>query len=371
LNDYGNSIQQVSSGSQPADNHVASGEAHLRFQFLPRLALSLYGEYAESYFDQEANLTTVSLGSAYRAGMRWEWDSRSNLQAEYRHTGSNFVDMANPWLIGDWDGFTGNTLIFFMAEDLAFSAHVDAWRDNLDGQKNQTFVDAAGTSVTAGTTRTLYASGSLNYRIPPYIPAISLSYSVNRQEDDFQPTPVINNQTSVLNLGTGVQIPLARDQLVLNTSYSLIQYQDLARTQLSANFLSGTWMSSALYTLGRQWLFSVGFGLTQNQNDSTGLAVPTVPAKQDIHYVLTNLHANWRVMPGLWDVAGGWENLAGKDDVSFVDNNLSTLSLSNTCYVTANQSAVLSLAHITYADRLLDTKSYREFVINIRYSINF
>jgi len=373
LNDFAQSIQNTGN-AMPVDNHAASGELHIRIPFTSRMATVLYGEYGQSFYDSEQNFTTYSVGNAYRAGLRWEWQGRSQVQVEYKRNGANFVSLANPWLIGDWEGVTGKGTLYLLNDDLALSANVDSWHDNLDQQKNHEYQDAFGNTVTAGTTRTLFWSGSVNYRLSPYLSGLFLSYSMNRQQDDSRPAPSIDNLTQVLNVGLGTQWPLPAwgHQVFFNTSYSRTGYQDASARKLSPDMVSGTWMSSLMVSLGRFWVLGGGFGLTKNQLNSSNLAFPTaLPSRQTVDYTLANLRASWKIKPGEWEANAGWESTAGRDDQSSVDNTLSRITAGGTHMVASGQSLGLTLSQIQYLDRIVSSKSYQEWVANLRYSLQF
>ncbi len=375
INDYANSIDE-DGGSLPANNHLATSEGRVKINLAPRFATTFYGEYGLSYYDESQNLLSLSLGEAFRGGTRWEWGNRNSMDIQYRHTGANYVSLANDWLIGDWEGLAGDAQVYLLHDTLALLANAEIWSDNLDGQKTQTYLDAAGTSVTAGTTRTTYFSGMINYAVSNLIPNLSAGYSFNSQQDDSQPSSVINNQTSVLNLRVGIQLALDSDQVLTNINLSQTQYRDLAQDKLSADMDFLSFQCSLIYLRGRDWSFTGGYGLTRNMGDYTGVtltAVSTSPLveKQTIDYHSTNLQANWKAWPGKLDLGLGWENLSGKDDADLVGNNLSTISLSSTYYFTAVQSLSLNLMNIAYSDRISDINSYGEFVTNLRYGLNF
>ena len=375
INDYANSIEE-DGGSLPANNHVATSEGRVKINLAPSFSSTIYGEYGLSYYDEAQNLLTLSIGDAFRGGTRWEWGNRSSMDIQYRHTGANYVSLANDWLIGDWEGLAGNAQVYLLDDTLALLANMEMWSDNLDGQKTLTYVDAAGTSVTAGTTRTTYFSGMINYTLSNLIPNLSAGYSFNSQQDDSQPGSVIDNQTSVLNLGVGIQLLLDSDQVLTNISLSQTQYRDLAQDKLSANMDFLSLQCSLIYLRGRNWSFTGGYGLTRSIGDYTGVTLTAVATsslveKQTIDYHSINLLANWKAWPGKLDLGLGWENLSGQDDTELVENNLSTISLNSTYYFSSAQSLSLSLMNISYSDRISDINSYGEFVTSLHYGLNF
>ncbi len=375
VNDYPHSITN-NGGNFPANNHVATAEANIKIPWAPEVSTSLFGEYGFSYYDETQTLLSISLADAYRGGMRWDWGGRSYLQLQYKNTGANFVSLASPWLIGDWRGLAGDAQIFLFEDKLAISASGEAWHDNLDGQKTQTYIDAAGVSVTAGTTTTTRLSGQLNYRLSDYVPSVSVGYSLNRQQDDTTPSPIVDNQTHVLSLGAGGQIPVGPDQLLANLSYSQTDFADLATPRLSADMSSSSFILSLMYLLGREWSFSAGYGLTGNWIKASGLAPAaggTTAGTQDqkLDYVLANLRAAWKALPGKLDLGAGLELLNGKDNLRLVENGLTTLSVDGTYYFTSGHSLGLKVASIDYADRLQSANSYGEFVVTLRYGLNF
>jgi hypothetical protein len=378
INDYANSIQ-TPGGTLPADNHVATAEMNIKIPWMEKLSTLLFGEGGVSYYDERQSLLNLSLGNAYRGGMRWDWGGRSFVQLEYKNTGANYVSLANPWLTGDWRGISGDGQMYFLDNALAIMLSGNSWHDNLDGQKNLKYVDAAGVTITAGTTTTTYLSGMLNYRISTYVPVLSLGYSFNRQQDDTQPKSMVDNRTGVLNGGLGIQIPMGSNQCLVNVTYSETKYNDLASPRLSADMTSSSLIGSLMYLLGPSWSFSGGYGKTNNQVLSSGLSPSTgslpsttlLTQDQTVDYTLANLRANWKVLPGILDVGAGWETLAGKDNLSRIDNQLTTLSCQSTWYFNSSQNIGLKLSSADYRDQITSAGSYTEFIVNLHYGIIF
>ncbi len=377
INDYANSLQ-TSGGTLPANNHVATAELNIRIPWMQRLATTLFGEGAFSYYDERQSLLNVSMSTAYRGGMRWDWGGRSFAQVEYKNTGAKYASLANPWLVGDWRGFTGDSQMYFLDNALALMFSGNMWRDNLDGQKNFSYTNASGASVdVVPTTQTLYLSGMMNYRISTYVPTLSLGYSYNRQQGDSQPIKV-DNKTTVINTGLGVQVPVGSDQCLTNVTFSQTQYADQGTPRTSADMSSSSFIASLMYLLGPTWSFSGGYGLTNNQVLSSGLApaggsLPSsvqVLQDQSVSFTLLNLRTAWKVIPSAWEVGAGWESLAGKDNLSRVDNQLTNVYLQNTYYIDAAQSVGLKLTQADYQDRIT-SGSYTEFIVNAHYGITF
>jgi hypothetical protein len=306
VNDYADSIQDAG-GTLPVHNWVATAEAHVKISWAEKLATTLFGEGGVSYYDENSNLLSLSLGNAYRGGMRWDWAGRSYAQLEYKDAGADYVSTANPWLIGDWQGLSGDGQMFFLDNTLALVLNGNYWHDNLGGQKNTKFVDAAGVTLNAntGTTTTTFLSGMLNTKLCAYVPTVSLGYSFNRQQDDTAPNPLIDNRTGVLNAGIGIQVLLGANQGLANVTFSQTQYQDLAVQRLSADMRSTSFFTSLMFLLGPAWSFSGGYGLTDNFMQNSGLApalgsLPggtlAVTADQSVDYTLLNLNANWKAL---------------------------------------------------------------------------
>lgn len=372
VNDYSNSIT-TPGGAEPAGNHVISGGGSVKLPFAKSFSNSLYGEYAYSYFDGMQNLLGVTLGNAFRAGMRWEWEGRNYARLEYKSAGSNFVSLANPWLIGDWKGWLGDAQVSLLGDALILSVDGNSGQDNLSGQKSFTYVDAAGVSVTAGTTRTDHMSGRVNFRAAYWFPTLSLGYSWTAQKDDSRPGSRIDNQTGVLNLGAGLQIPAGLNQWLVNATVSQSHYQDRAAEKLSPNMDSLSCLASVMWLSGQEGSLAGGLGWTRNQSDGSGFSgLPAgEPRTQSTDYWLANLHALWKALPGILDLGAGWDLVAGRDDASRVDNTLSTVSGTGTYFFNSGHSLSLTLSEISYADRAATAKSYGEFVADLRYGIRF
>ncbi|NTV53132.1 MAG: hypothetical protein HGA76_09000, partial [Candidatus Firestonebacteria bacterium] len=380
VNDQAGSLKN-SGGSLPLHNWVATSEAQIKIPWQEKLATTLFGEGGFSYYDESSNLLSLSLGSAYRGGMRWDWGGRSYAQLEYKNTGANYVSSANPWLIGDWQGLAGDSQMYFLDGTLALVLNGNVWHDNLGGQKNAKFVDAAGVTLSAntGTTNTTFLSGMLNTKITNYVPTVFVGYSFNRQQDDTSPNPLIDNRTGVLNAGLGVQVPMGGNQGLANVTLSQTQFSDLAVQRLSADMQSTSFFTSLMFLLGSSWSFSGGYGLTSNLMKNSGFSpsVGSLPvtlavtADQTVNYTLLNLHANWKALPGKLDLGAGWENLAGKDNLNMVENRLTTVSVQGTWYLTASQNLGLKISNADFQDQLAATNSYTEFITSLHYGINF
>ncbi len=374
--DSAQSITQIAANPLPENNVVASAEGHIKINYLPDVSSLLYGEYGLGYYDQNMNFFTISLGDAYRGGMRWEWNHRNAVEVEYKRTSSKFVTLGNPWLLSDWQGVDSNARLYFFDDQLILLGEVNVWQDNVDGQKTQDFyLEAANTTVTAGTTNTLYVSGMAYYRLPPYLSTVSLGYSVNSQKDNSAPAPIIDNRTSVFSLGLGTQIPAGADQLLANLSYSLSTFQDLAQTRLSGDLTTGSLQASLVYAFGA-WAFSAGYGLNSTLTDESGYTGLTLiqaagATRQTLNYSLYSLRGNWKAVPGVFDLGLSWDNLVGKDDLNVVDDALSTVALYGTYYIRSGHSLGLTLSNIGYADNRRDDNSYQELVANLLYNLNF
>ncbi|MEW6516317.1 MAG: hypothetical protein AB1439_05360 [candidate division FCPU426 bacterium] len=361
----------------PENNIVGSAEGHIKINYLPSLSSLFYGEYGMGYYDQNMNFFTVSLGDAYRGGMRWEWNNRSAVEVEYKRTGSKFVSLGNPWLISDQQGVDSNARLYLFDDQLIILGELNVWQDNVDNQKTDTYyLEAANTTITAGTTNTVFVSGMAYYRLPPYLSTLSLGYSVNTQQDNSQPVPIIDNRTSVFTLGLGSQIPSGPNQLLANLTYSLSVFQDLAQTKLSGDLTTGSLQLSAIYAFG-PWSLSAGYGLNRTYTDLSGYtagltAIQAAGAtKQILDYSLYSLRGNWKAVPNTLDLGLSWENLAGKDDLTLVDDLLSTVALYGTYYIRSGHSLGLTLSSIGYGDKLQDANSYQELVANLQYNLNF
>lgn len=375
LMDNASSIKTLG-GSLPQDNVAGSAEGHVKINYLPEFSSLFYGEYGYSYFVENLNFFTVSLGDAYRGGMRWEWNHRSAVEVEYKRTSSKFVNMGNPWLMSDWQGVDSNARLYLLDDQLILMGEINVWQDNVDGQKTQDYyVEAANTTVTAGATNTLFVSGVAYYRLPPYLSTISLGYSVNSQKDNSTPAPIIDNRTSVLTLGLGTQIPAGVNQLLANLSYSLSAFQDLAQTRLSGDMTTGSFQLSAIYAFG-PWSLSAGYGLNStltDESDYSGLTVIQAAGadKQTLDYSLYSLKGNWKAVPNVFDLGLSWDNLVGKDDLKLYDNSLSTVALYGTYYFRSGHSLGLTFSSIGYKDNLWDNNSYQELVVNLLYNLSF
>jgi hypothetical protein len=380
VNDYAGSLQN-SGGALPVHNWVATSEATIRIPWQERLATTLFGEGGVSYYDQNSNLLSLALGNAYRGGMRWDWGGRSYASVEYKNTGANYVSAANPWLIGDWQGVAGDSQMYFLDGTLAVMLNGNVWHDNLGGQKNEKFVDAAGVTVNAntGTTTTTFLSGMVNAKLAAFLPAVFIGYSYNGQRDDTAPHPLIDNRTGVVNAGLGAQVPLGGNQGLANVTYSQTQYRDLAVQRLSADMRSTSFFASLMFLLGPAWSFSGGYGMTSNFMENSGFSPPVgslpttlaVTADQSVDYTLLNLRANWKALPGKLDLGAGWENLAGKDNLHLVENRLTTVSLQGTWYFTAAQNLGLKFCNAAYDDQIMSANSYTEFITSLHYGITF
>jgi hypothetical protein len=380
VNDYANSLAD-SGGTLPVHNWVATAEAQVKIPWAEKLATTLFGEGGVSYYDENSNLFSVSLGEAYRGGMRWDWGGRSYAQLEYKDTGADYVSTANPWLIGDWQGVAGDSQMFFLDGNLTVVLNGNVWHDNLGGQKSNKFVDTAGVTLNAntGTTTTTFLSGMVNTKVSAYVPTVSLGYSFNRQLDDIAPNPLIDNRTDVVNAGLGLQVPLGTSQVMANVTLSQTQYQDQAVQRLSADMRSSAFMLSLMFLLGQSWTFSGGYGLTSNFMENSGFSPPVgslpgtlaVTADQTVDYKLANLNVAWKVLPGKFDLGAAWENLAGKDNLNLVENQLNTVSLQGTWYLTTTQNLALKISQAGYQDQITNSNSYTEFITSLHYGINF
>jgi hypothetical protein len=371
VNDVRGSLTpEEASGTLPAANSVITGEASAKLAWSEQFHTLLFAEYGMSYYDEQMNAATVAWASALRGGMNFAWGGQSFVKLEYKDTGARYVSLASPWLIGDWRGLAGDAQVVLADDRLVFSASGNYWHDNLAGQKDP---DPYGTSTAAGgTTTTLFLSGSVNYRIASWWPTLSLGYSLNRQQNDIEPAATLDNQTDVLNLGTGVQLALGSDQLLGNLSYSLTQFQDRVVPKYSPDVASSSFLLSGMYLLGQAWTFSAGFGLTGTETKTAGMAYGLLGGvTQRVNYTLANLRAAWKVVPGLFDAGAGWESLNGSDSLDLVENTLTTLSLDGTYHLPGAQSLTLTLSSIGYDDRIVAAQSYGQFVTNLRYALNF
>lgn len=368
VNDFRNSLPSgQTGGSLPAANAALTGEGSAKVFWSRDFRTLLYAEYGLSYYDEQMSLVSFALAPAWRGGMRWDWGGRSYLKLEYDDTGAKYVSLASPWLVGDWRGLSGDAQIFLIDNSLILTAAGNYWRDNLDGQKDP---QVAGDSLTAsGTTTTLFLSGALNCRPAAWLPTLSLGYSLNRQTNDIAPAPTVDNQTGVLNLGAGVQIPVGSDQWLGNVSYSQTRFQALVTPKLVPDVSSSSFLFSLMYLLGTAWNFSAGFGLTGTETNYDGSL--SAGASQKVDYTLGNARANWKAVPGTLDLGGGWETLCGRDNGNSVDNSLTTLTLQSTYYFSPAQSLAMALSNINYDDRVMSVKSYAQFVVNLRYGMSF
>lgn len=361
VNDQRRSVQQPGLTS-PAGNFVVSAEAGARVSWSEQARTLFFTEYGLSYYDEEMSLATVSLdlngsplpfASALRGGMRWEWGGRSFVKLEYKDTGARYVSLASPWLIGDWRGLEGDAQVFLAGDALVLSATGNMWRDNLTEQKD----------TSTRTTSTTFLSGNLNYRVASWLPSLSLGYSLNRQQNNTVPVTV-DNQTHVLNLGAGVQVPVGADQVLGNLSYSQTLFQDQVSPKVTADTFSSSFLTSLMYLMGPTWTWSAGVGLTGVENRFVGFT-------SRVDYTLANLRAAWKAVPGRFDLGAGWENLSGRGTDDSVKDSLTTLSASGTYYPTTTQSLTLTLSSIGYDDQVTAARSYGQFVTDLRYTLTF
>jgi len=367
VNDYANSLNpEQQNGSLPAANLAVTGEGSAKLFWTRQFHTLVYGEYGLSYYDEAMNLTGIALAPAWRGGMRWEWTGRSYVKLEYLDTGAKYVSLASPWLIGDWRGVSGDAQIYLIDNALALTAAGNFWRDNLEGQKSFS-PEALGTTLPAtvdlgvGTTTTLFLSGALNYRVASWLPSVSLGYSINRQKNDVLPASTVDNRTDVMNLGAGTQIPFGGDQLFSNVSYSQTRSQTL--TTPETDIVSSSFLLSTMYLLGGSWNFSGGFGMTGTETRAD--------TSQTVNYVLGNVRASWKVIPGSLDLGAGWETLNGRGNQDSVKNTLTTLSLTGTYYPVPAHSLGLTLSTLEYDDQVTAARSYSQFVANLRYGLSF
>ncbi len=368
VNDQKSSLQQAGT-TWPAANFVLSGEAGAKVLWTDLFHTLLYTEYGLSFYDEEMSLITLALdlsapslpvASALRGGMRWEWGGRSYVKIEYRDTGARYVSLASPWLIGDWRGLEGDAQVLLAGDALVLSVNGNVWSDNLAGQKDGGL----------GTTSTTFLSGNLNYRVASWLPALSLGYSLNRQQNDTAPVSV-DNQTNVLNLGAGVQVPFGADQFLGNLSYSQTQYQDQVLPKIAPDVASSSLMFSGMYLLGPNWTFSVGLGLTGTETRTSGLSVSYPVSNPRVDYTLANLRAAWKAVPGTFDLGALWETLSGRGTQDTVKDSLTTFSVTGTYYPTGAQSLTLTLSSLGYDDQVTPAESYGQFVTNLRYTLGF
>lgn len=368
---------EITAGALPELNGVLTGEGHVKIDYLPDFFSVFYGEYGFSGYGENLNVFASALDTAYLGGMRWEWDNRNVIDLAYRHVSPSFENLSNPWLISDWEGVESEARISLMGDDLILLAEMDIWRDNLKGQKTvdtEYYIEASNTTVTvtADTINTSYLSGLAYYRLPFYLTTLSLGYSVNSQKDASAPFTIIDTQTSVLNLGLGTQIPAGMGQVMGNLTYSLIGYQDLAEVRLSGDFQTSSFFLSAMYLHGSDWSLAAGFGLNSTKTEeSQSLLASYGSDQQTIDYTLFNLRGNWKAIPSQLDVGLSWESMSGKDDLGVLEDVLSTVALSSTYYLSSSQSLGLTLSSIGYANQLVSTADYAEFVMNLLYSLTF
>jgi len=366
-------------GIYPYYNFASTAEGHIKINYTPSFFSLFFGEYGLGIYYEEDNFLTTALGDALRGGTRWEWgDYHSFLSVEYKQIGANYVTLANPWLIGDSQGLYCDGQLHFLDNNLIIMGDVDICQDNLDGQKNyDIWNDATNNSITVtATTKTTYISGMLSYRLLPYLTNLSVGYSVNYQKDQATPVSIIDNQTGILSLGAGSQIPLGTDQMLVNFSYVVTNYKDLAEARLSGDIETSSFLASLMY-LRNIWSVAVGYGLSRNFTDESGmgslssLLLTYGHDKQTIDYVFLNFRANWKAVPGKLNVGCSLENLRGKDDISEIDNNLFTMGANSTYYFSSAHSITFSISQVKYGDNLNDGNSYDELVINLRYALGF
>jgi hypothetical protein len=164
---------------------------------------------------------------------------------------------------------------------------------------------------------------------------------------------------------------MGTDQMFGNLSYSQTQFQANAVPKLSPDVGSSSFLTSLMYVMGQAWTWAAGLGVTGTETKMSGTAATLPGASQKINYMLGNLRANWKMLPGRFDLGAGWETLSGQDDLNLVRNSLTTLSATGTYYFTTVQSLALTLSNITYNDQLADANSYAQFVVNLQYGLTF
>ncbi|MCD4814393.1 hypothetical protein K8S19_11965 [bacterium] len=366
--------ETTAGGTLDEANATVTADLHLKIDYTSELYSTFYGEYAVSFHGYGVDYFSYSGAiDTYRAGSLWKWNNLSFVSLEYKHTGANYVTLANPWLVSDWQGISADAQIHLVDNTLMLMGDVDIWQDNLNGQKD-TWEDSIGNSLTA-TTDTMYVSGMISYRLPPYLSTINIGYSINRQKDRSEITS-LDNQTNVLNLGLGSQIPISTgDQILANISYTMSQFQD--ETGFLSDNSSSSLLTSVMYLRGVLFSFSGSLGFNTISNDETDLGTLSTlyssygNYKQVLEYLYITLRGNWKAIPSRLDINFSWDNMAGIDDIETVENNLSTIALGSVYYFSSSHSLGLTLSTIGYADQLVDANSYDEFVVNLQYGIQF
>ncbi|MBN1595862.1 hypothetical protein JW933_08055 [candidate division FCPU426 bacterium] len=366
-------------GTYPYYNVLGSADVHIKIPFTSSFFSLWYGEYGAAIGYEEGNYVSATTDDALRGGTRWEWgDYRSHVSCEYKRTGANYINETNPWLVGDSQGIFSDGQLSVLGSDLILSGEVDVYADNVDGQKNyEIWNDASNNSITVvATTDTTHMAGMISYRISPYVSNISAGYSIHYQKDQAEPYAIIYNQTDVLNLGIGTQFPLAADQLLVNLTYSLSRYQDLAEAPLSGNVDTSSFLTSLMY-LRSTWSVAAGFGINSSLTDEASLGAWSYKMlyygsyQQRLDYTLWNVRANWKLIPGQLDLGLIFENLISEDDLSVVGARLITAGVNSRYYFSSRHSMGLELSNIDYQDTITAENSYAEFVVNINYTLGF
>lgn len=375
VNDFKNSIEEPA-GAIGRVNHVVTAEGKIKIFFLPELTTSVYGEVGVDYYDEEQSITTLSIGDAYLAGNRWEWLGNSFFQIETRRIGANYVSLANPWLIADYEGIQADGQFNFLNNNLSLLGHVESWQDNLDGQKNNTtfntLVDPQGVTITAGATRTMAINGSINFRLAPTLQSLFIQGGYNSQIDANQPIALVHTQSQVWSFGSTLLFPLTvADQLLGTISYTLNTIKNKADYRTYGDSQSRTLSMAGQIRYGSSLTLSAGLGLTQTDEINDGVQSALALSNRLVNQSNFNLRADYQWWPNELDVFANVDLLSLSDDQNQLDETVTTYSLGGRYYLPQQQSIMLTLSQIGTDDGLDDALDYSEFIINLQYGVSF
>ena len=347
------------------------------------------GEVAGSLYSRDQSLISLATiaGGAYRVKGGYS-DNGHAFTYSYQDTGlevygmRNFQTLANPMFQPDYRGhrFEGATHAFQRL--LSVGGFFEAWRDNLQDVK----MDAMGNS---NTTKVNSYGGDVRLS-PVAAPSVGLGLYLQTQKDS---SPLAQHiDTSSLNLSANVtsqSLSLGTGRALVFSTVNYSTYKDQALVPFSPNMDTVSVLSQATVDLTDRWQVGAGGSITDSRMKSFFDSSVLWPA-YDTRYVSGNLRIQHFLIPAKLVVSGGLDAVFSKNSVSatgvpavdavtLVDARRLMVQSGVTWRPARPQALTAALSLVDSSDNVdsireaagLGTRSYQEFVANLKYSYEF